>query len=169
VSHGTLAIASILQGDHERGRLAAYKAVELNPNNALWLGLLGTWLSCIGDFEHALPMAKKALVLNPNPPPWLHMPIFLDYYHKGQYEAALVEAQMIETGDFRTPAFLAAVNGQLGRVLEAKQALSKLRMLSHGLIDDINQELIQRNGFAPELAGHIVEGLRKAGIADSSN
>jgi len=169
VSHGTLAIASILQGDHERGRLAAYKAVELNPNNALWLGLLGTWLSCIGDFEHALPMAKKALVLNPNPPPWLHMPIFLDYYHKGQYEAALAEAQLIETGDFRTPAFLAAVNGQLGRVLEAKQALSELRMLSHGLIDDINQELIQRNGFAPELAGHIVEGLRKAGSADSSN
>jgi len=169
VSHGALAIASILQGDHERGRIAAYKAIELNPNNAVWLGLLSNWLSCLGDFEHSLPMAKKALALNPNPPPWLHMAVFLEYYHNGQYEAALTEAQMIETGDFRTPAFLAAVNGQLGRVLEAKQALSELRVLSQWSFSDINQELVQRNGFAPELADHIVEGLRKAGSADSSN
>jgi hypothetical protein len=42
-------------------------------------------------------------------------------------------------------------------------------MLYQGSFDDINQELIQRNGFAPELAGHIVEGLRKAGSSDSSN
>jgi TolB-like protein/Tfp pilus assembly protein PilF len=169
VSYGALAIASILRGDHERGKIAAYKAIELNPNNALWLELLGTWLSCIGDFEHGLPMVKKALVLDPNPPPWLHMSIFLEYYHNGQYEAALAEAQMIETGDFRAPTFLAAVNGQLGHVFEAERAFSELRLHSQGSFDDINQELIQRNGFAPELAGQIVEGLRKAGVEDSSN
>ncbi len=167
VSHGALAISSILNGDHERGRIAAYRAIELNPNNAMWLGLLGTWLSCIGDFEHGVPMVKKALVLDSNPPPWLHMSIFLEHYHKGQYEAALAEAQMVETGDFRTPAFLAAVNGQLGHVLEARQALSELRVLFQGSFDDISQELIQRNGFAPELAGHIVDGLRKAGSEES--
>ena len=114
-------------------------------------------------------MVRKALVLDSNPPPWLHMSIFLEHYHKGQYEDALAEAQMIETGDFRTPAFLAAVHGQLGHVLEAKQALSELRVLFQGSLDDINQELIQRNGFAPELAGHIVDGLRKAGSEESSN
>jgi len=76
---------------------------------------------------------------------------------------------MIETGDFRTPTFLAAINGQLGRVPEAKRALSELRILFQGSFGDINQELIQRNGFAPELAGHIVEGLRKVGSQDSSN
>jgi len=169
VSRGALAIATILQGDHERGRIAAYKAVELNPNNALWLGLLGNWLSWTGDFEHGLPMVKKAIILNLNPPPWLHLATFLEYYHKGQYEAALAEARIIETGDFRTPALLAAVNGQLGRVLEAKRALSEMRMLFQGSFDDIKQELIQRNGFAPELADHIVEGLRKTGSEGSSN
>jgi TolB-like protein/Tfp pilus assembly protein PilF len=169
VSHGALAIASILQGDHERGRIAAYKAIELNRNNALWLGLMSNWLSCTADFEHSLPMVKKAITLNPNPPPWLHLPIFLDYYHKGQYEAALAEAQIIETGDFRTPAFLAAVNGQLGHVFEAKRALSDIRMLSQASFEDIKQELIQRYGFASELAGHIVDGLLKAGVDDSSN
>jgi hypothetical protein len=91
------------------------------------------------------------------------MAIFLEHYDQGRYAAALAEAQMVETGDFRTPAFLAAVYGQLGHGFEAEQALSELRMLFKGSFDDISQELIQRNGFAPELAGHIVEGLRKAG------
>jgi TolB-like protein len=169
VSHGALALAYILRGDHERGRTAAYKAIDLNPNNALWLGLLSNWLGCTGDFEHSLPMVKKAIILYPNPPPWLHLPIFLEYYHNGQYEAALAEAQMIETGDFRTPTFLAAVNGQLNRSPEAELALSELRKLYPGSFDDINQELIQRNGFAPDLADHIVDGLRKAGSEDGSN
>jgi TolB-like protein len=169
VSHGSLALAFILQGDHERGRIAAYKAIELNPNNALWLGLLSNWLGCTGDFEHSRPMVAKAMILSPNPPPWLPLAIFLEYYHNGQYEAALAEAQIIETGDFRTPTFLAAVNGQLSRIPEAKRALSELRLLYPGSFDDINQELIQRNGFAPDLAGHIVEGLRKAESEDSSN
>jgi adenylate cyclase len=168
VAHGALALASIIKGDLGRGRIAAHRAIELNPNNALWLGLLGTWLSFSGDFERGVPWVKKALVLDANPPPWIHMAIFLEHYHKGRYEAALAEAQMVETGDFRTPAFLAAVNGQLGHALEAKQALSELRMVFQGSLDDINQELIQRNGFAPELAGHIVEGLRKAGSEQDS-
>jgi len=169
VAHGALAMASMIRGDYGRGRIAAYRAIELNPNNALWLGLLGTWLSFSGDFERGVPMVRKALVLDSNPPPWIHMAIFLEHYDQGQYEDALVEAQLIETGDFRTPAFLAAVNGQLGHVLEAKQALSELGTLFQGSLDDINQELIQRNGFAPELASHIVEGLRKAGSEESSN
>jgi hypothetical protein len=42
-------------------------------------------------------------------------------------------------------------------------------MLFQGSFDDLSQELIQRNGFAPELAGHIVEGLRKAGSEDGSS
>jgi TolB-like protein len=169
VALGALAMASMIQGDHGRGRTAAYRAIELNPNNALWLGLLGTWLSWSGDFEGGVPMVKKALVLDSNPPPWLHMSIFLEHYQKGQYEDALAEAQLIETGDFRTLAFLAAVHGQLGQVLEAKQALSELRVLFPGSLDDINQELIQRNGFAPELAAHILDGLRKAGSEEGSN
>ena len=169
VALGALAMASMIQGDRGRGRTAAYRAIELNPNNALWLGLLGTWLSWSGDFEGGVPMVRKALVLDSNPPPWLHMSIFLEHYHKGQYEDALAEAQMIQTGDFRTPAFLAAVHGKLGHVPEAKQALSELRVLFQGSLDDMSQELIQRNGFAPELAGQIVDGLRKAGSEDSSN
>jgi adenylate cyclase len=169
VAQGALALSSIIQGDHGRGRIAANRAIELNPNNALWLGLLGTWLSFSGDFERGVPMVNKAILLDANPPPWLHMAIFLEHYHEGRYEAALSEAKMVETGDFRTPAFLAAAHGQLGHGFEAGQAFSELRMLFQGSFDDISQELVQRNGFAPELADHIVEGMRKAVEEGGSN
>lgn len=50
----------------------------------------------------------------------------------------------------------------------AEQAPSELRLLFRGSLDDLSQELIQRNRSAPELAGQIVEGLRKAGSEDGS-
>ncbi len=128
---------------HLQARDCLEGVVELDPDYADgW-----AWLACTGDFEHSLSMVEKAIILIPNPPPWLHLATFLEYYHKGQYEAALAEARLIETGDFRAPALLAAVNGQLGRVSDAKQALSKMRVLFPGSFEDIDQELVQRNGF----------------------
>jgi len=167
VSQGALAMTHLLRGNRERGRVAAYRAIELNPNNALWLGLLGSRLSVGGDFERSVPMAQKALALNPNPPPWLRMPMFLEHYHNGRYEAALAEAQMIETEDFRTPMFLAAAYGQLGRLDETRRALSEMGEMWQGPTDGVRLELIERNGFAPELVDHLLEGLQKAGTEDS--
>ena len=167
VSHGALAMTYLLRGDHERGRVAADRAIELNPNNAVWLGLLGAWLSAQGDFERGVPMAQKALVLNPYPPPWVRMPMYLEHYHNGRYESALAEAHMIETEDYRTPVFLAAAYGQLGRPEEAGRAVTEIRAEWSGATDGIRQDLIQRNGFAPELVDRLLEGLRKAGMEDS--
>jgi TolB-like protein len=164
VSQGALALASLLRGDQERGRVAAERAVELNPNNALWLGLLGSWLSVRGEFEVAVPLARKALSLNPHPPPWLRMPIFLEQYHAGSYEAALATAQMINTADFRSPLFLAAAYGQLGRSDDAQRELDNLYPLWPRPVDELRQELTQRHGFTTELADHLMVGFAKAGL-----
>jgi len=162
VSQGALGMTCLLRGDFERGRMAAYRAIELNPNNALWLGLLGSWLSVRGDFEVGVPMTKKAISLNPNPPPWLHMATFLEKYHHHRYQAALAEAQRVETGDYRSPLLLAAAYGQLGRQEEARRALSELHERWSGSVDDLRQDMMERNGFTPELVEHLMEGIRKA-------
>jgi len=166
VSQGALGMTCLLRGEGERGKVAAYRAIELNPNNATWLGLLGSHLTQHGDFERGVPMARKALELNPNPPPWLRMALYLEHYHNGRYEAALAEAQLIDTADFRTPMFLAAAYGQLGRPDEAKRALSEMRAWWPGSVDDTRRELIQRNGYSPELAEKMIDGLRKVGLED---
>lgn len=165
VSQGALGMTCLLLGDFERGRVASYRAIELNPNNALWLGLLGSWLAVRGDFEGGVPMAKKAILLNPNPPPWIHMPMYLESYHNHHYEDALAEAQIIETADYRSPLFLAAAYGQLGRLEEAQRALSEMQTQWSGPVDGIRQDMMERNGFTPEMVEHLMEGLRKAGFS----
>jgi len=162
VSQGALGMTCLLLGNFERGRVAANRAIELNPNNALWLGLMGSWLSIRGDYEGGVPMAKKAISLNPNPPPWIHMAMFLESYHNHRYEDALAEAQITETADYRSPLFLAAAYGQLSRQKEARRALSEMLEQWSGSDDDLRQDMMERNGFPPEMVEHLMEGLRKA-------
>ena len=78
----------------------------------------------------------------------------------------MVEAQMIDTADYRSPLFIAAAYGQLGRPEEAARALFELRARWPGSAGDIRQELIERNAHAPDLADHLMEGLRMAGLEE---
>ncbi len=93
--------------------------------------------------------------------------MFLDHYHNGRYEAALVDAQAIDTFDYRTPLFLVAAYGQLGRTDEAGRELSKLDEEWKGPAGGIRQDLLERQGYAPEMVDHFMEGLRKAGFEGS--
>ncbi|MDH3216159.1 MAG: protein kinase [Candidatus Krumholzibacteria bacterium] len=164
VAHGALALTHFLRGDPERGKIEAYRTIDLNPNNALWLALLGYYLSLQGDFEHSVPMMRKVIALNPHPPPWIRNTIFLDHYAHGRYEAALAEANRMELGDFRNPLFLAAAYGQLDRPDDARQALEELRALWSLPVSELRRELIERHAFSAALAGHLMEGLAKAGM-----
>jgi len=170
VSHGGLALVYSLRGEFERFSVEADRTIALNPNSALWLGLMGTVLCQFGDFERGLPMVRKVIALNPSPPGYLYIALFLDHYQSGRYEAALAEAQKIDAGDYRTQLFRAAAYGQLGRVAEARRAFAEADENEPGLPDDIRRDLIERQAFSAELTDHILEGLREAGlegVADS--
>jgi tetratricopeptide (TPR) repeat protein len=164
VSHGTLAMTYLLWGDLERGRIAAERAIELNPNNALWLAMLGNWLAVRADFEHGVPWVQRALELSLIPPSWFRMAMYLENYHEGRYGAALADAQTIDTFDYRTPLFLAAAYGQLGRLDPAQRALTELTAQWTGPAGGIREDLLERQGLAPELVDHLMKGLRKAGF-----
>jgi len=171
VSHGALMLTHFLRGEDERGKIEAFRTIELSPNNALWLALAGTYLAQQEDFEHGVPMVRKAIALSPHPPPWYGMAIFLDHYHQGRYEEALTEAKRLNReGDFREPLFVATTYGQLGRPDDAGQSLDELRALWPRPVGDLRQELIERHALSPALTDHLLEGLAKAGlegVADS--
>ncbi|UCF69221.1 MAG: hypothetical protein JSV80_08055 [Acidobacteriota bacterium] len=170
VSHGALALALFFRGETERARIESYRTIDLSPNNALWLGLLANYLAAQEDFEHAVPMSRKALALSPHPPRWIHMPVFLEHYRRGEYEEALHRAKEIELEDFRTPLFLVATYGQLGRVDAVDTLLDQMRSRWRQRLDrplvvrEIRRELIERNVFSPGAADHLLEGLMKAGF-----
>jgi len=167
VARGTLALVLMFRGDYERGKAEAYRTIELSPNDALWLSLLGIYLVQQEDFESGLRMTRRAIELNPSPPRWIPMAFFLGHYHEGLYEEALADAVALELGgDFRGPLFAAAAYGQLGRLDEAGRALNEMRMLWRRPVGELRAELIDRHSMAPATTDHLLEGLVKAGLED---
>jgi len=165
VAHGALSLIHTFSGEHERARIEGRRTIELSPNNALWLAVLGANLTQQEDFERGLPMVRKAIALSPHPQSWITMPLFHDHYHHGRYEEALAAAQGMDSGgDFRGPLFVAAAYGQLGRPDEAGPALEEMRALWSRPVGDIRQEMIERHGYTPALTDHLMEGLAKAGL-----
>jgi hypothetical protein len=61
----------------------------------------------------------------------------------------------------------AAAYAQLGRLSKARREVAKMQALGPELPDDMRRDLMGRHGYAPELTDHLLEGLRKAGLADS--
>ena len=70
VVHGAMALTLFFRGDYERARMESLKTIELNPNDAMWLALMGLYLIQQEDFETGVPMYSKAMEVDPHPPPW---------------------------------------------------------------------------------------------------
>ena len=158
------------RGDDERGKLEAYRTVELSPNNALNLVLTGTYLAQLEDFEHGVPMVLRAIELTPYPPAWYRMAVFYERYRQGRYEEALTEAKALDIGsdDFRGPLFIAAAFGQVGRPDEARPELERMMALWGRPASEIRSELIERHAFSAGLVDHLMEGVEKAGLGTLS-
>ncbi len=165
VVHGTMALTLFVRGDYERARLESLKTIDLNPNDALWLALMGLYLIQQEDFENGMPMYSKAMEVNPHPPPWSGMGYFYEHYQFGRYEEALTNARSVEmTDDFRTPLFVAAALGQLGRSDDAAPHLEEMLEYWGRPAAELRVELIQRHALSQGLTDHLIEGLAKAGL-----
>jgi serine/threonine protein kinase/tetratricopeptide (TPR) repeat protein len=165
VVHGAMALTLFFRGDYERARMESLKTIDLNPNDALWLALMGLYLIQQEDFENGMPMFSKAIEVNPHPPPWKSMGTFYEHYHFGRYEEALTDAMSIGmSGDFRTPLFIAAALGQLGRTDDATPHLEEMLEYWRRPPSELRMELIRRHALSEGLTDHLMEGLAKAGL-----
>jgi serine/threonine protein kinase/tetratricopeptide (TPR) repeat protein len=165
VTHGALALTLFFRGEYERAKIEATRTVELAPNNALWLALIGTYLAQQEDFDTGVRMVRKAIALTPHPPSWITLAVFFEHYHFGRYEQALAEAKRFDLGgDFRQPLFVAACLGQLRRVEEARREIDALQAYWDRPPGELRRELIERHAHSPGLTDHLLEGLVKAGM-----
>ena len=82
--------------------------------------------------------------------------MFLYHYHEGRYETALEEALKVETEDYRTPMFLAAVYGQLGRMDQAQRELSRTRAMWSASTDGYTDEA---HAYIERAAAHFEDAL----------
>jgi EAL domain-containing protein (putative c-di-GMP-specific phosphodiesterase class I) len=119
-----------------------------------------------------MPMYIKAMEANAHPPPWRGMGSFYEHYTYERYEQALEQARsIVMSGDFRTPLFIAATLGQLGRVEDAAPHLEEMLEDWGRPPSELRLELIQRHALSQGLTDHLLDGLAKAGlegVAESS-
>ena len=142
----------------------ADKVIQLNPNNAFYLGTAGWAIAFGGDWERGADLVRKGFELNPYHPGWHHYPLFVFHYRKGEYEEALAEARQFNLPDyFWSPMLFAAAYGQLDMAADAAQSIEQLLSLNE---DFANQPRFYIGNYVFDEADveHIIEGLAMAGL-----
>jgi adenylate cyclase len=139
------------------------RAIELNPNDAMSYGALGSVMLYSGRTEEAIQSMETEMRFNPHLGPGDFMELGLAYYLKGRYEDSI---RILERGVGQKPDFvghhigLAAAYAQAGRFLEAQEAAATVLRLSP-FFETESYGSAFRN---PADRAALVEGLRKAGL-----
>jgi hypothetical protein len=124
---------------------------------------LGFLIAYNGGWERGCELAARARKLNPNHPGWYWFPSFFDAYRKNDYLAARDFAFKINMpGFWRTQLALAVVHAQLGEKDTGYKAEQELLLIRPDFPVVARDELAK--WWQPELAEHLLEGLRKAGM-----
>jgi adenylate cyclase len=152
------------RGDKDAFIRHVNQTIALNPNAPYIVGVAGWHLALFGEWERGLALLKKGMQCNPYYPSWFHLATFLNAYRLGDYEQALAEAVRFNfPGLYLDPMMRAAALGQIGKAVEAAQALDELLKL----IPDFalqGRRLMGRYVKVDGLIDHLIDGLRQAGL-----
>jgi adenylate cyclase len=129
-AHSTLATAMLRHGDYDGALAQAEIALAMSPNLALAQGTLGEALIFSGQPKKGLVAVRTSIRLDPHDPKLANRlnNLALGYYFSRDYEAAVEAAKRAVRSNPEYPLpyrWLAAALGQLGRTVEAKEALER--------------------------------------------
>jgi adenylate cyclase len=162
-AHRLLGYVYMYHGQHELAIIELERAIELNPNDAMSLGLLGMVMLWSSKADEAIEAFETMLRFDPRISPGIHMMLGLAYYLTGQYDAAIraTERGLVRHSDFvGNYITLAAAYAQAGRSEQAASAAVKVLELNPLFELDT-----YGTGFRnPADRTAIIEGLRKAGL-----
>jgi tetratricopeptide (TPR) repeat protein len=161
-----LSLVHFHRGDKEAFLKHVEQTIALNPNSPYVVGVAGWHLVLYGEWERGLALLEKGMKLNPYYPSWFHIASYMDHYRRAEYEDAFAEALKLNYPELHLdPMMRAAALGQLGRGDEARAAVGELLELVPDFATR-GRLLISRYVKVDDLVNKIIEGLRKAGLAD---
>ena len=165
LSHALLGNVYLVMRQYEKAIAEGERAVELDPNGAQVLGLLGTTLNHAGRPDEAITYLKQGIRLNPFPAFWYFAHLGLCYLQKGQYEEALAEmrrALLCSPSNPITHVRLAVTYVLLDRKEEARaEAKKALEIDPNFTVERVSKALQWKN---PAFSKLIVGAMRKAGL-----
>jgi TolB-like protein/Tfp pilus assembly protein PilF len=158
-----LAMAQYFLGDRPAFRIAAQRALELNPMDGFSLAFLSSFIAYDGDWENGCKLSAKARGLNPNHPGWYWFVPCFDAYRNGDYRLSLEFARKVNMPSlWRTCAVMGAAYGQLGDIESARIPLQTLLARRPNFQADARKDLAIFWG--PDIVESLIDGLRKAGL-----
>jgi TolB-like protein len=158
-----LASALFFRKELQAFRIAAERAIALNPMDGCTAAYLGMLTAFAGDWKHGCALTERAAQLNPNHPGWYWFASSFDAYRKSEYRGALDIALKINMrGLWGANVVLAATCGQLGEREAARNAVRELLALIPNF--DVVGRAELGKWWDPELVERLIDGLRRAGL-----
>ncbi|MEX2648282.1 MAG: adenylate/guanylate cyclase domain-containing protein [Alphaproteobacteria bacterium] len=166
IIHFNAATAYILSGDHDRARIHAERAVEMNPNSLLSTAAMSLVLGYTGEGRAAIELWNELQRRDPAGPDdnrWESM--FDTHYNLGEFERAIEAVRHLSAPPPHMHGEAAAAYAQLGRMDEARAEAARCRSgYPEGF--DFGAMFRAHAGMCkhPEDTQRWLEGYRKAGF-----
>src|SRR5690606_28155353 len=130
--------------------------LAFNPNDTELMAELGMRYVWRNQRERGTALVRDAFARNPAQPSGYRLPLFLDHYVEGRYEAALAEARKISAENIVYGHLAVAVAaGRLGLPDEAMAAVDRILAIDPRYGDKVVADLQTRN-IHPDLIPVIV-------------
>ena len=158
-----LAQALFFRREFPASRIAAERAVSLNPMDGATVAFMGLLIAYSGDWERGCALAERGQELNPNSAGMYHYTAWHDAYGRKDYRRALELALKLNTPEnFYQHAVLAMCYAQLGEMDAAHKSLQDMLALK----PDYGKVARKLHGkwIQPDLVEQLMEGLSKAGL-----
>ena len=144
-------------------RVAAERAVSLNPMDGATAAFMGLLIAYAGDWERGCALVGEGFATESQPSGLVPLHAWHDAYRKKDYRKALDMALHLNAPqNYYTHAVLAMCYAQLGQMEEARKALRDMLALKPDYAK-VARELHGR-WIEPDLVEQLMDGLRKAGL-----
>jgi adenylate cyclase len=145
------------------------RLLSLNPTNPHVLGQVGLRTARAGNWDEGIALVRQSIDRSITAPWGYHTMIALDHYRRGDYHAALADAEQFAGARIVTVAVvLAAIHGQLGNKDEAQRALDRAKALDPDAVQDPGAWLRRALNMPADVIEELMDGLVKAGLQASA-
>ena len=164
MAHAVLSFMRQICGEWDSAIAEGRTAVSLNPNSAWSMVAMGHALGWGGHQKEGIDYLRRAMRASPHDPlTWLctfWMGIF--HYFSREYESTFViMRELVHARPELAYRWLAAALAQLGRAVEAKEALEKSVTVSRAMLERLTSQ--RPPWMRPQDYALFLDGLRKAG------
>jgi TolB-like protein len=165
-----LALLALAAMHFYRGEFAEAEAIDrrlllLNPVNPHVLGQVGLRTARAGSWDEGMALVRQSIDRSIKAPWGYHIAIAIDDYRRGNYHAALADAEQFAGAEIITVALvLAAIHGQLGNKDEARRALARAEALDADAMKDPVAWLRRAYNLPEDVIDQLMDGLAKASL-----